>query len=163
MRSPGVIYRQYRQLRRKLLHNRTVDALLKEHRNCAFGKVLKATRDNGETRLIKICIFRNLKNQDNELELCTCPHECNAFAYNIAKSDIKEAVKNEFDKLLEDPKRLRAVYPELAVYQWVLDKPLTDAKAYPKLWTKPLILLIELLEWVIRITDTRQKSLPQSN
>lgn len=161
MRSPGVIYRQYRQLRRKLIYDKTVDALLKEHRNCVYGQVLKAVRNDGETRFISICSFRNEKNHENELELCTCPRDCNAFAYRIPKDSVKKAVKRDFEAILADQKKLRETYPELAVYQWVLDKSLTDAMASPRYWAKPLIWLIQLLEELVKIAGVHQKSLSQ--
>lgn len=149
MRSPGVIYRQYRQQRRKLLHEKTVEALKKEHRNCIYGTILKAIR-NGETRKIPLCAFPVRTGDSEEFELCTCPRECNAFAHRYSKKELKENIQRDIDETLSNPKKAYLKYPDLAVYHWVLDKSLTDAKKEPKTIAKPLIWLIYLLEQIIK-------------
>jgi hypothetical protein len=149
MRSPGVIYRQYRQQRRKLLYEKTVEALKKEHKNCIYGVILNATRQ-GESRKIPLCAFRVKRENAEEFELCTCPEECNAFAHKYSKEDLKEKLKVELDEILSDPKRAYVEHPDLAVYHWVLDKDLTDAKNNPKALAKPLIWLIHLLEEIVK-------------
>lgn len=149
MRSPGVIYRQYRQQLRKVLYEKTVEALKKENKNCIYSVILKATRDE-ETRKIPLCAFRIQREGAEELEACTCPKECNAFAHKYSKEELRERLRSELEETLSDPKKAYSEYPDLAVYRWVLDKDLDDAEKEPKALVKPLVWLIHLLEEVIK-------------
>ena len=147
MKSPGIIYRQCRKIRKKHLFKRLERSRRRLHENCAFGTILTFDR-NGDTKYVRLCTFKK-----NHMELCTNPRECNAFAPLYSKED----VVSEFEKILDDPWKLRNAYPDLAAYQWVLDKPLDDVYRAPGLLATFLIWLINLLEWMVKKTETHKK------
>lgn len=154
MRSPGVIYRQYRKLRKKHLFENIVEARRKDHKNCVWGRILTVTK-NEETRNIPICIFDNTRSNGN-YELCTCPKECNAFCVKSTKQSIIE----NFEDALKDPIRIKKEYPDLAMFQWILDKPLTDLKEYPPFGVRFIVAIISFLEGLIKFSYPNQKNLP---
>ena len=154
MRSPGVIYRRYRQLRRKLLYEKIVESREKKHENCIFGKKLKVEKD-GEVRFVDVCLFKHMSDKDTVLDLCTCAKECNAFANKYTK----ESVEEEFNRIVSDHEQVKQAYPDLALFQWVLDKELTDARQKPPFWLLPVIFCIELLEEFVKFTGIHQKNM----
>lgn len=155
MRSPGVIYRRYRQIKRKILYEKIVESRKKEHKNCFYGSILKATKD-GETRLIKICALNSFypKKQKN-FELCTCPKDCNAFV----NKHTKEKIENNFNNILKNDKKLNKEHPDLFVLKWVLDKKLTENIKNPTGFIKYIVVIIEFLEEIIKKLDKNQKNL----
>ncbi len=148
MKSPGVIYRKYRQLRRKLLYDTIQEAKRCSHSNCVYGKVVEVTT-NGVTHKIPICLY------SKNLDTCSNPLECNAFINKNIKEKVEEKLLNE----LKDPNIRANKYPELNLLDWVLDKTLEEAKKEPNLIVKVAVYLIGLLENLIKITEKDQKVL----
>jgi hypothetical protein len=152
MKSPGVIYRRYRQLKRKVLFDKLQDAKRKLAKNCFYGKELEII-DGGKHLKIHICLYN--KNFNNGLDACNHPEGCNAFVYKFSKKYIED----EFDNELKNPTLRNKKYPELNCLEWVLDKSLDDAKKEPSIIVKIIILAISFLEGVIKITANDQKRL----
>lgn len=155
MRSPGVIYRRYRQIKKKILYDRTVQAHLRLHENCYYGKEIKYTDNdvidlNGIERTIKACVYNST---DNHIEICDNPQECNAYASKWTK----EKIINKINEELSDPNIKRKYYPELNVLEWVLDKELHLAVQEPSFTGKIIIKFIEILESILRNSNNNQK------
>jgi hypothetical protein len=74
MRSPGVIYRRYRQLKKKILFDMTANAHLRLHENCHYSKLLSYVDNEGVYRTIKVCTCNKL--ESDQIELCDNPNEC---------------------------------------------------------------------------------------
>jgi hypothetical protein len=152
MKSPGVIYRKYRQIRRKLLYDKIQEARRWEHRNCVYGKMIEVTDKSGK-HSIPICLYN--KNLDKGLDVCSNPIECNAF---INKNS-KESVEVSFNAEIKDINIRSRKYPELNILDWVLDKNLEEAKKSPSILVKIAITIIELLENFIKSSQKDEKTL----
>jgi len=171
MRSPGVIYRKYRQLKRKYLYETIQASRKKRHENCAYGQLLKYRDERGIEKEVKLCTYNCMPCNlvDNTwsptcsgstksvegLDICTCPGECPAFASKWSK----EEVTAKFEETLKNDDLKRRYYPELEAYQWVLDKSLTDAVEEPKLIGKVVIFLIKALEDFLKFVSGNKKEL----
>jgi len=152
MRSPGVIYRRYRQLRKRILYDKLQDAKKCRHDNCHYGKtVIRANDDVGV--YIKLCTFG--VNNGEDADICTNAWECNAFVNKWTK----EAVAEKFYEEMNDPKVKRDSYPELMAYEWVLDKSLTDAMIRPNMVGKLIVYCIKVLENLLKFVQGPQKNL----
>ena len=136
MRSPGVIYRKYRQLKKKLLYDKIISAKQRIHCNCSYGKRLPGD--------INICLYG--LSHEGDLDICTNPWDCNAFALKWTKKKVLE----QFNKELSNYKTKHTLYPELCAYEWVLDKNLHNAVKEPKFFGKILVQLIEFLENLLK-------------
>ena len=154
MKSPGVIYRRYRQLKRKLLYEKILKARKVSHTNCYYGRLAEYTdpKSGATVASLKVCVYGCDQNSA-QLPTCTCPKECNAFASRWTK----EKVEEEFDKELSDWETKNRLYPELLAFEWVLDKDLTEAIKYPnnlgKIIVSNIMLLEKLLKYVNRTTQ----------
>lgn len=162
MRSPGVIYRKYRQIKRKYLYEAVSDAKKQCHENCVYGFILSYTDEDGKDQKLKLCdygsINEKIKGNNIEavygLDVCTCPKECNAFVRKWNKKAVIETFKEE----LSDPAIKRNKYPELEAYEWILEKSLTEAKRNPSIFGKIIIFFIKLLEdLLIYVNGPRKK------
>jgi hypothetical protein len=144
MRSPGVIYRRYRQLKKKIIYDKMSVAHKKRHQNCCYGSLLSC-RDSDKTTCLKICGY-NSKEESDILEICDNPEECNAFICKWTKDQI---IKNTIEEL-SDSKIKRRLYPELTVMEWILDKDLHEAILKPSLIGKIIVFLIDFLENLLK-------------
>ena len=158
MKSPGVIYRRYRQLRKKLLYEKAVRSYERTHQNCIYGKTFEAGDDSYSIK-IRLCYFHLMRSFGESStiqklpELCTCPSECNAFAYALQS---KEELNVAFEKEQDNHE-----YPMLDLMEWILDKNLTDARKKPSIINRCLVFLIILLERVLKMTSGNTKQLGQ--
>ena len=92
MKSPGVIYRRYRQLKRKLLYEKMQEARRLSGRNCIYGKPLDII-DKGKVFHVNVCLYN--KNVNTGLEVCNNTEECNAFICKFSKKDIEESFNKD--------------------------------------------------------------------
>lgn len=152
MKSPGIIYRRYRQLKRKTLYEKMQESRKKSAKNCVYGAPINII-DKNKSYPVFICLYN--KNISKGLEICNNPEDCNAF---ICKHSKKE-VEDNFEKDLKDFSIRNKRYPELNTLEWILDKALDDAKKEPTPLVKVILFLINLLESLIKITDRDQKRL----
>lgn len=152
MKSPGVIYRRYRQLKRKILYDKLQGARRKLAKNCFYGKELEII-DRDKPLKIYICLYN--KNLNNGLDACNHAEDCNAFIYKFSKKTIEDEFNNELKNSAIRNKK----YPELNCLEWVLDKSLDDAKKDPSIVVKIIVLAINFLEGIIKITAKDQKRL----
>lgn len=155
MRSPGVIYRKYRQLRKRLLYEKICDARKIKHKNCFYGCLLQGLDEYGYSHFTKVCRYNY---QKGDLDICTNPAECNAFALKWNK----EKVVKEFEKELSDYRIKSRLYPELCAYEWVLDKNLHEAVKEPGFFGKILIRVIEFLENWLKSSNEEQSEVEDS-
>ena len=149
MKSPGIVYRKYRQVKRKLLYYCLTESYKKAHDNCLYGHLIKYDDTDNRHRSAKLCLFgvRDKQNLDaRNLDVCTCAMECNAFAPKATKDEV---VKN-FESDVENEFICSEKYPELAAYLWVLDKDLELAKKNPNVFNMFVIYLINILEKVLK-------------
>jgi uncharacterized membrane protein len=146
MKSPGVIYRRYRQLKRKLLYDKIVKARQICHGNCFYGKTLGhgSPLDPGFT-WFNICMY-NYDTNDKEFVLCTCPKECNAFSNKWTK----EKVLKEFENEMNDWTIKQKFYPEVIALEWVLDKDLTEAIKNPNILNRIVVGIILFMEKALK-------------
>jgi hypothetical protein len=152
MRSPGVIYRKYRQVKRKLMYLKISESFRKDHHNCSYGHYIKYKDNDNRNRTAKICMFGVFNdpasnNDYRKMDVCTCASKCNAFA---AKRTRKEIIES-FEKEISNSNVLQAKYPELAAYKWVLDKDLDEAKKKPGIINTILISLISFFEKAMKV------------
>lgn len=168
MKSPGVIYRQYRKLYRRALYEKMKEARKEIHDNCAYGKLITIKNNSGESYQIKLCAYSCLDFSDAKkarlnldlLDHCTNPKECNAFAYKQSKEDVEKQLEEEFN----DPDTKHEKYPELSAYEWVLDKSLTEAKKDPGFFGNFIVFLINLLEHLLEfVSGSKTKLMKNSN
>lgn len=145
MRSPGVIYRRYRQIRKKILYDRLAEASKCLHCNCYYGKILLYTDDTGANHFLNICTYGILP-ESNQIEGCTNPITCNAFSNKWTKDKVVE----EVEKDLSDYNIKKRKYPELTLLEWVLDKDLNDAIKNPGFFGRIIVKCIEFLESILR-------------
>lgn len=165
MRSPGVVYRRYRQLRRKLLFEKIQQSRQKINENCAYGKVLDYFDESTGTRqVINLCLYACKKNNlgskkhidtAEDLDVCTSPGICNAFACRWSKEEVEE----DFNKDLRDYSIKEKKYPELALFEWILDKSLHDAQIDPGWFGRLLVRSIIVLENILKSIRRSQKRL----
>jgi hypothetical protein len=157
MKSPGVIYRRYRQLKRKLLYDKLVRARQQEHGNCFYGETL--TNMDGPHEIggswFRVCMY-DYDPKTRKLVYCTCPGDCNAFANKWSK----EKVEKLFEQELSDWKTKVEKYPELVALEWVLDKDLTDAIKRPRFLNVIIVAVIMFLERFLKYTNKIQKTAP---
>jgi hypothetical protein len=167
MKSPGVIYRQYRKLYRKILYKKGLDLSKKAHENCVYGKGLFINSKTESQQKIKLCTYGCVNIKDIEkgklnldlLDICTNPVECNAFVCKMKKEDIELELKTE----LQDPNIKYKKYPELTAYEWVLDKSLSEAQKNPNVIGKILIWIIYLLENMLKLVMGQRKNLMEND
>lgn len=145
MRSPGVIYRRYRQIKKKILYDKLGSAIVCCHENCFYGKIVSYSDKHNVDHTIKVCNYNSLLDQ-GRIEVCTNPIECNAFANKWTKDAILELV----DKELSDHETKRKLYPELTILEWALDKDLNDAIKNPGFFGSIIVRCIEFLEGILR-------------
>jgi hypothetical protein len=145
MRSPGVIYRRYRQLRKKILYDKLAAARNRLHCNCYYGKELTYADELNVEKSLLVCNYEFLTTMD-KIETCTNPAMCNAFVNKWTKEKIIEVVNKE----LTDHDLKRKLYPELTVLEWALDKDLNDAIKNPGFFGTTIIKCIEFLESILR-------------
>lgn len=145
MRSPGVIYRRYRQIRKKILYDRMGEAFRCAHENCHYGKVVTYTDECGCMRTIKVCNYNPLVSE-GVIEICSDPITCNAFVNMYTKEKVIQMV----DKQLSDPAIKKEKYPELLILEWALDKDLNDAVKNPGFFGNIIISCIAFLEKILR-------------
>lgn len=166
MKSPGVIYRQYRKLYRKILYKKCQDASKKAHENCVYGKGLLINSKAESQQKIKLCTYGCVNIKDIEkgnlnldlLDICTNPIECNAFVCKMRKEDVESELKTE----LQDPNVKYKKYQELAAYEWVLDKSLSDAQKNPGIFGRLLVWMINLLENILKLVTGPRKNLMEN-
>jgi hypothetical protein len=152
MKSPGIIYRRYRQLKRKLLYEKMQEARKKVSKNCVYGKAIDIL-DRDRVIHTHICLYN--ENIKAGLEVCNHACDCNAFICKFSKKNIED----EFNVELGDQTVRCKKYPELNVLEWVLDKTLDDATKEPTILVKIIVLAIAFLENLIKVTVRDQKRL----
>ena len=150
MKSPGIIYRRYRQLKRKLLYDKIVRARETRHSNCHYGKVIDHGSPAGPC-FTRFCVCSYDYSLNKDMVLCTCPRECNAFVSKWTR----EKVEYEFNKELEDYKTKLDKYPELVALEWVLDKDLTDAMKNPSFLGSLIVSVIMMLEKSLKYVNKK--------
>jgi len=153
MKSPGVIYRKYRQIKKQLLYQKMIEAKKKIHNNCHYATVLPYTDVDGYEKKIKLCTFDFKTNK--KLDVCTCPRDCSAFVSVWTKDRVVE----DFEKILNSSRLKKTIFPELVVYEWALDKTLTDAKENNKGLGILVVWLINLLEDILKFLNVPEKTL----
>jgi hypothetical protein len=152
MKSPGIIYRRYRQLKRKILYEKLQESRRRIAKNCIYGKSLDII-DKYKTHSVYICLYN--KDVSKGLDVCNHPEECNAYICKNSRKDIEDGFENE----LKDFSIRNKKYPELSTLEWVLDKSLDDAKKEPTNFVKMVIFIINYLENLIKFTVKDQKRL----
>jgi len=145
MRSPGVVYRRYRQIKKKILYDNLSEARKCLHCNCHYGKEMVYKEGSNIERTIKICMYGQTFTEGN-IEICTNPYICNAYVNKWNKDKVIEAV----DKMLSDHETKKKLYPELTMLEWVLDKDLNDAIKNPGFFGTIIVKCIEFLESILR-------------
>jgi len=158
MKSPGVIYRRYRQLKRKLLYDAVVEARQTCHANCFYGRMLEHDGHGGFT-FFSACGYNfDLYNEKTrrDLPLCTCPAECNAFVNRWSR----DKVEAQFEADMADWKKKLEKYPELVALEWVLDKDLTDAIKSPGMFGRMIVSVIMALEGLLKYVNNIGKDRP---
>lgn len=145
MRSPGVIYRRYRQIKKKILYDTVIDSQKRKHCNCVYGKEITYTNSFGVEQCLRVCNYGDLL-LEGRVEICTNAQECNAFANKWTKDKIVESVEKE----LSDPKIKKEKYPELSILEWSLDKDLNDAIKNPGFFGNIIVSCIEFLEKILK-------------
>lgn len=150
MKSPGIIYRRYRQLKKKILYDKLIKARQRIHENCHYGKNLSRFYVVGMDPIeVPLCMFR-YDPDDKKIELCTFPKECNAFICKWTK----EKVIEEFEKELSDWGIKQKLYPDMIALEWVLDKDLAEAMKSPGWVTRLIISAIAFLERMVKSTSS---------
>jgi len=141
MKSAGVIYRQYRQVRKLALIRALSMARQRTHENCHYASVIQYKDVDGYDKVTKLCLLH-----PGQPDVCTNPRDCNAFA----KRWTDDVVAEEFSKAMADDATKKRLFPELWAYEWMLDKSLTEAKKAPRGFSKMLVWMISILESVVR-------------
>jgi hypothetical protein len=148
MKSPGVIYRQYRQAR-KLAFLRLITASRnKTHENCAYAGVISYLDVDGKSKQVKICKFR-----PDSLDVCTNPRDCNAFSRKWQDEQIAE----RFSSIMSNQAEMKRHFPELWTYEWVLDKSLNEARKSAGFLGSMIVSMIALLESALRSLGGKKK------
>lgn len=165
MKSPGVIYRYYRQLKKKYLYERIQEARKKYFQNCIYGRPVIYKDDHGYDRTVRLCVFAMCRSKawddtvPNAYDICTCSRECNAFAQKWSK----ERVIDQFNKELDNQLVKRNRYPDLLLLEWILDKELTDAEKTPNFMGIILVYLIKCLETALKYVCRPKQILSKIN
>lgn len=144
MRSPGVIYRQYRQLRKKIIYDATVQARYREHANCFYGITGSVETPNGQVFSAKLCTYGS--DGGRGLSFCSRPDSCNAFINKWTK----ESVLKDYSEKMNDHTWLKKNHPEILTLEWVLDKNLYEAGKRPSIVVSSLLWLISIMEETIK-------------
>lgn len=152
MRSPGVIYRRYRQLRKRILFERAARAKARLHENCVYGKDFSYKDHHGVERSVRACEYTGVCG--NSFEICDKPSECSAFINKWSREDIEFQVESE----LSEFEVKREKYPEITVLEWVLDKDFFEAVRNPGFFARIILWMIMVLENLLRVF-TRKKPL----
>lgn len=150
MKRAGVVYRQYRQIRKLTLIRALSAARQKIHDNCHYGRTVQYYELDGHSSSVRLCMFK-----PDDPTVCTNPYECNAFARKWSD----EMVMERFSMVMKDESIKKRLFPELWVYEWVLDKPLTDAYKSEGRIARIIIWMISVLERVLKIFSAK-KDLP---
>lgn len=150
MRSPGVIYRRYRQIKKKILYDSIIESRKKCFKNCYYGKEISLLDASNIEHTIKSCSYSSLP--EGRMELCYKPDSCNAFVIKRKKEDIEK----EIEKNLSDHNRKKELYPELVILEWVLDKDLNDAIKKPSFIGTLIISCIDFMEKLLKRTKRVQ-------
>jgi len=145
MRSPGVIYRRYRQIRKKILYDKLEQARQCKHCNCFYGLEVTYTDASDIEHLLKVCKY-DFHLTEGHIEVCTKPHECTAYVNKWSKDKVVELV----DKELSNHDIKKRLYPELITLEWALDKDLNEAVKNPGIFGSIIIRCIEILESILR-------------
>lgn len=151
MKSPGVIYRKYRQVKRKLLYFKIAESYRKSHKNCHYGHFIRYRDSDNGPRSTKICMYAVWNDPEGlydhrKLDICTCASKCNAFAPKKTRDEIVA----EFEREVDDRDICITKYPELFTYKWVLDKDLEAAKKKPGLLSRIIVWAINFLEKLLK-------------
>lgn len=125
MKSPGIIYRKYRQLKRFFILQEYQNALKKDYNNCSFCKILQYKDKYKIERNVFICTHQENNNKTIELKCCDDPKKCTFFLYK----ETKETIKNKIESNFNNQDYVKRNYPELYLLQWVLDY---DTEKYKK-------------------------------
>jgi len=158
MKSPGIIYRRYRQLKRKIVYDKIVEARKVVFCNCHYAVTLDMFGDSfGHFSYVRICSYDYTPAQFDVRKpfICTNPKECNAFTSKWTK----DKVVAQFEKELEDPDKKQELYPELVALEWVLDKELSDAMKSPGFLEKFIVSIIEIMEKVLKFISRGKKKI----
>jgi hypothetical protein len=170
MRSPGVIYRKYRQIKRKYLYEALVSSREKKHDNCVYGRSISYTDCLGNPKEVLVCSYgclsksgealasiagpgTDLMNEVYGLDVCTCPRDCSAFA---SKWNREEVIRR-FEGIVKNQALRSKCFPELEAYEWVLDKQLTDTANSPSYIGKVIIYLIKVLEDALKLVGKNKQ------
>jgi hypothetical protein len=156
MKSPGVIYRRYRQFKRKLLYEKMVKARKVEFCNCHYGETLDMFGQDGNWSYFQICTYdRTSDGIDGKKPfVCQSPTECDAYVSKWTK----EKVVEKFEEELSDWDTKQELYPGLAVLEWVLDKDLSEAVKNPNMITRVLVRAMIFIEFLLRYMNNNQKN-----
>lgn len=146
MRSPGVIYRRYRQLKKKILYDRILEARKRIFDNCYYGKIVTFLDASNNEHMVKACSYPDLPK--DRIELCLKSYSCNAFVNKRKKVDIIKDVEKD----LLNYKIKKEYYPDLIILEWVLDKDLKEAIKEPNFFGKLIISCINFLENMLKKT-----------
>lgn len=147
MKSPGVIYRQYRDTRKLAMIRALSAARSPSHENCFYGRLLECDDVCGHCRTIRLCLYR-----EGDPDVCTNPGQCNAFVRRWSDQEVVD----KFREIMENSSIKKKLFPELWAYEWVLDKSLTEALKEPKGF------LSRLVVWAIAALESLLKSLNKS-
>jgi hypothetical protein len=145
MRSPGVIYRRYRQIKRKILYDKIGEKSLYDHSNCHYGKTITYTDEQNIEHTIKVCNYNSILDE-GRIEICNNPTVCSAYVNKWNRN----LIIKEIEKELSDHKIKKKLYPELTILEWALDKDLNDAIKNPGFFGNIIIGLIEFLEGILK-------------
>ena len=148
MKSPGIIYRQYRQTRKLALIRALSSARKRSHDNCFYGRSIRYVDVDGLEKSVKLCCLR-----PDGLEICTNARDCNAFARRWEDAKVAE----KFSEIMSNESEMRSKFPELWAYEWVLDKSLTDAQKSPGLISRMIISMISILEFLLKFHNGRKR------
>lgn len=147
MKSPGIVYRRYRQIKKKLLYEKMIAAKQRAHENCHYSKLAVIKDESGASKKIKICLFS--LDGTPKIDICSNPHECNAYVSIWTKEKVIEG----FDKETSDWAIKNRLYPELVLFEWVLDRDLAEAMKKPGWVGKVIIHIIAFLENLLKIIE----------
>jgi len=148
MKSPGVIYRQYRQARKLAFIRAVSKARRKTHESCHYSACINYNDVDGAEKSVKLCLLR----PDN-LDVCTNPRDCNAFARRWSDAQVAE----EFERIMANDAEKKKTFPELWAYEWVLDKSLKEARDSGGVFTSLVVFLISFLESILRAVGGRKR------
>lgn len=158
MKSPGIIYRQYRKIYRKELQKKLQEKRKRTHENCIYGKAVEDDNKKFELCMYSCSNFKDIKEgivNPDLIGICTHPEGCDAFACKYTKNEVESELRNE----LENPTIKYKKHPELSSLEWVLDKSLNDAKKNPDPVANIIVSIIDFLEHMLKVTCGSGKNL----